>query len=77
MRVWIDITGPAHVLVFRPLVRVLRERGDLDARARGDPLGVAGEEPDLVALLEEAVQERTADEPCSTADGDVHAPPLC
>ena len=27
MRVWIDITGPAHVLVFRPLVRVLRERG--------------------------------------------------
>jgi uncharacterized protein len=27
MRVWIDITGPAHVLVFRPLVEVLRERG--------------------------------------------------
>jgi uncharacterized protein len=27
MRVWIDITGPAHVLVFRPLVKVLRERG--------------------------------------------------
>ncbi|HXV56920.1 MAG TPA: DUF354 domain-containing protein, partial [Gaiellaceae bacterium] len=27
MRVWIDITGPAHVLVFRPLVAVLRERG--------------------------------------------------
>src|SRR5262245_58712348 len=27
MRVWIDITGPAHVLVFRPLVQVLRERG--------------------------------------------------
>ena len=24
MRVWIDITGPAHVLVFRPLVEVLR-----------------------------------------------------
>jgi predicted glycosyltransferase len=28
VRVWIDITAPAHVLVFRPLVRILRERGD-------------------------------------------------
>lgn len=27
MRVWIDVTGPAHVLVFRPLVSLLRERG--------------------------------------------------
>jgi uncharacterized protein len=27
MRVWIDISGPAHVLVFRPLVAILRERG--------------------------------------------------
>jgi uncharacterized protein len=27
MRVWLDITAPAHVLVFRPLVRLLRERG--------------------------------------------------
>jgi predicted glycosyltransferase len=27
MRVWIDITAPAHVLVFRPLVELLRERG--------------------------------------------------
>jgi predicted glycosyltransferase len=27
VRVWIDITAPAHVLVFRPLVRILRERG--------------------------------------------------
>jgi predicted glycosyltransferase len=27
MRVWIDITGPAHVLVFRPLVEVLHGRG--------------------------------------------------
>jgi predicted glycosyltransferase len=25
--VWIDITAPAHVLVFRPLIRLLRERG--------------------------------------------------
>ncbi|HYY32709.1 MAG TPA: DUF354 domain-containing protein [Gaiellaceae bacterium] len=25
---WIDITAPAHVLVFRPLIRLLRERGD-------------------------------------------------
>src|SRR5207249_3699759 len=28
MRVWIDITAPAHVLVFRPLVDLMRGRGD-------------------------------------------------
>ena len=28
LRIWIDITAPAHVLVFRPLLRLLRERGD-------------------------------------------------
>ena len=28
MRAWIDITAPAHVLVFRPLIKILRERGD-------------------------------------------------
>ena len=28
MRVWIDITAPAHVLVFRPLMRLLQARGD-------------------------------------------------
>src|SRR5213078_945799 len=28
MRVWIDMTASAHVLVFRPLIRLLRERGD-------------------------------------------------
>jgi predicted glycosyltransferase len=28
LRVWIDITAPAHVLVFRPLIQLLRERGD-------------------------------------------------
>jgi predicted glycosyltransferase len=27
VRVWIDITAPAHVLVFRPLVELLRDRG--------------------------------------------------
>jgi hypothetical protein len=27
MRVWIDITAPAHVLVFRPLVDLLEKRG--------------------------------------------------
>ena len=27
MRVWIDITAPAHVLVFRPLLGLLRDRG--------------------------------------------------
>jgi predicted glycosyltransferase len=28
MRVWIDMTASAHVLVFRPLIRLLRDRGD-------------------------------------------------
>ena len=28
MKVWIDITAPAHVLVFRPLVGIMRARGD-------------------------------------------------
>jgi predicted glycosyltransferase len=27
VRIWIDITAPAHVLVFRPLLPLLRERG--------------------------------------------------
>src|SRR5437588_4796085 len=28
MRVWIDVTAPAHVLVFQPLVEIMRGRGD-------------------------------------------------
>jgi predicted glycosyltransferase len=28
VRVWVDMTASAHVLVFRPLIRLLRERGD-------------------------------------------------
>jgi hypothetical protein len=28
VKVWVDITAPAHVLVFRPLIEILRERGD-------------------------------------------------
>jgi len=27
MRVWIDMTAPAHVLVYRPLIPILREQG--------------------------------------------------
>ena len=35
MKVWIDITASAHVLVFRPLIRILRERGaDVEVTAR-------------------------------------------
>ena len=35
MRVWVDITAPAHVLVFRPLLRLLRERGaDVEVTSR-------------------------------------------
>src|SRR5437762_7439332 len=28
MRIWIDMTASAHVLVFRPLIELMRERGD-------------------------------------------------
>ena len=28
LKVWVDMTASAHVLVFRPLIRLLRERGD-------------------------------------------------
>ena len=28
MKVWIDMTASAHVLVFRPLIEIMRERGD-------------------------------------------------
>jgi predicted glycosyltransferase len=35
VRVWVDITGPAHVLVFRPLIALLRERGhEVEVTAR-------------------------------------------
>jgi predicted glycosyltransferase len=35
LRVWIDISAPAHVLVFRPLIRILRERGaEVEVTAR-------------------------------------------
>jgi predicted glycosyltransferase len=35
VRIWIDMTAPAHVLVFRPIVRRLRERGhDVTLTAR-------------------------------------------
>jgi uncharacterized protein len=35
LRVWIDITAPAHVLVFRPLLEILRARGgEVEVTAR-------------------------------------------
>jgi predicted glycosyltransferase len=35
LRLWIDITAPAHVLVFRPLIGILRERGvEVEVTAR-------------------------------------------
>ena len=41
MRVWVDITAPPHVLVFRPLLERLAERGDeveVTAREHGETL---------------------------------------
>jgi uncharacterized protein len=43
MRVWVDVTAPAHVLVFRPLVHILRERGaevEITARDFSQNLGL-------------------------------------
>ena len=35
MKVWVDVTNSPHVLVFRPLIRVLRERGhEVEVTAR-------------------------------------------
>src|SRR5207248_2230046 len=35
LRVWVDMTASAHVLVFRPLIKLLRERGaDVHVTAR-------------------------------------------
>ncbi|MHB8642370.1 MAG: DUF354 domain-containing protein [Gaiellaceae bacterium] len=54
MRVWIDMTASAHVLVFRPLVKILRERGDtveITARHYAQTLQLLelhGLEPDAV-----------------------------
>jgi predicted glycosyltransferase len=41
VNIWVDITASAHVLVFRPLIRLLRERGDeieITARDYGQTL---------------------------------------
>ena len=43
MRIWIDMTAPAHVLVFRPVIERLRERGHdvtVTARDYGQTLGL-------------------------------------
>ena len=41
MRVWVDITAPPHVLVFRPLIGLLQARGDeveVTAREHGETM---------------------------------------
>ena len=54
MKVWIDMTASAHVLVFRPLIRILRGRGDEVAITARDYaqtlqlLGLHGLEADAV-----------------------------
>jgi uncharacterized protein len=54
VRVWVDITNSPHVLVFRPLIRILRERGDeVDVTAREyaqtlELLALHGLEPTVV-----------------------------
>jgi predicted glycosyltransferase len=43
VRIWIDVTAPAHVLFFRPLLGILRERGaevEVTARDFGQTLGL-------------------------------------
>ena len=43
MRIWIDMTAPAHPIVFRPIIAVLREQGhevEVTARDYADTLGL-------------------------------------
>jgi predicted glycosyltransferase len=43
VKIWIDVTAPAHVLFFRPLLAILRERGaevEVTARDFGQTLGL-------------------------------------
>jgi predicted glycosyltransferase len=45
MKVWVDVTAPAHVLVLRPLIRILRERGhevEVTAREHGETVPLLG-----------------------------------
>ena len=56
MRVWVDLTNSPHVLVFRPLIRLLRERGhEVEVTAR--------EYAQTLQLLELHGIERDADRP--------------
>ena len=54
MRVWVDVTNSPHVLVFRPLIRLLRRRGaEVDVTAREfaqtlELLALHGIEPTVV-----------------------------
>jgi uncharacterized protein len=41
VRIWVDITAPAHVLVFRPLIGLMRARGDEVAVTARDYAGTA------------------------------------
>jgi predicted glycosyltransferase len=35
LRIWVDMTAPAHPVVFRPIIRILRERGhEVEVTAR-------------------------------------------
>ena len=42
VRIWIDMTAPAHPVVFRPIIRLLREAG---ARGGGDGARLRAEHP--------------------------------
>jgi len=44
MRIWVDLTAPAHPVVFRPLIQLLRRAGhevEVTARDYADTLGLA------------------------------------
>ena len=71
VKVWIDITAPAHVLVFRPLVEIMRGRGDeveITARDYAQTLellelhGLEADEVDRAARRPVAGAEGAADD---------------
>ena len=80
MKVWIDMTATAHVLVFRPLIEIMRGRGDeveITARDYAQTLellelhGLEADEVDRaarrpLARAEGAPDDRTGSARCAT-----------
>ena len=62
MRVWIDMTASAHVLVFRPLIEIMRKRGRMPAaRMKTSPVDADGQMHGLAPLSRRQDEIETGD----------------